>query len=283
MTPTRECIFRDAAKMLRAAFEDARNNVPHRGEAGGEGEAIVRKFLTDHIPARFGVAPGFVIDKRDNVSSHVDVMIYDAHNCPVYRTSDRGMILPNDNVACTVEVKFQLTTTTLDEAIEKSHELRNLEKTPCPGRESPEFQGLKETYGVIFAFESSLQTQVVIDRWRRKLTGTNPLHRSLTTIVVLDRGVYTTFVQMPGRGPAPAIIHGVSQHAPGTAVGVMFYGAGTDSLDVFLRLLLGHLTFFRYRVDHPGFGFASASRVMACPFGQYTRPQEIRYDLEKTG
>jgi hypothetical protein len=31
--PTRKTIFKDIAKKMRADFEDARNNVPHRGEA----------------------------------------------------------------------------------------------------------------------------------------------------------------------------------------------------------------------------------------------------------
>ena len=57
--PTRESIFRDAAKTMRAAFEDARNNVPQRGEAGGEGEEIVRRFLSQHLPKRFAVTNGF--------------------------------------------------------------------------------------------------------------------------------------------------------------------------------------------------------------------------------
>ena len=126
--PTRESIFRDAAKTMRAMFEDARNNVPHRGEAGGEGEQIVQRFLTQHLPNRFSVTNGFVIDREDNISGYTDLIIYDAHNCPAYRTSERGMILPNDNVASVVEVKFQLTTTTLDDAINKLHELRKSDR-----------------------------------------------------------------------------------------------------------------------------------------------------------
>ncbi|MGA2862946.1 MAG: DUF6602 domain-containing protein [Verrucomicrobiota bacterium] len=275
--PTRESIFRDAAKTMRAAFEDARNNVPHRGEAGGEGEEIVRRFLSQHLPKRFAVTNGFVIDREDKISGHTDVIVYDAHNCPVYRTSERGMILPNDNVASVIEVKFQLTTTTLDVGIAKMHELRNLAKTPFPPSPDDMPLGLKGTYGVIFAFESSLKPETVMERWRSKLTDRNPLHQSLSLIVVLDKGVFTTFVRLPGRGPAPAVIHGVSQHAPGTSVGVMYYDTGDMALDVFLRLLLAHLTFFRHRVDHPGFGFTGSDRVMAVEFGQYVSPSEIRY------
>ncbi|HEV2339221.1 MAG TPA: hypothetical protein VGT05_00455 [Patescibacteria group bacterium] len=44
-TPSRSS-FLDASRKLRADFEDARNNVPHRGSAGGEGEAV-KKFYDD--------------------------------------------------------------------------------------------------------------------------------------------------------------------------------------------------------------------------------------------
>lgn len=275
--PTRESIFRDAAKTMRAAFEDARNNVPHRGEAGGEGEQIVQRFLKQHLPKRFSVTNGFVIDREDKISGHTDVIIYDAHNCPVYRTSERGMILPNDNVASVIEVKFQLTTTTLDDAINKLHELRNLAKTPFPPSPDDMPLGLKETYGVIFAFGSELKPDAIMQRWKSRLTESNPLHHSLSLIIILDKGVFTTFIRIPGRGPAPAIIHGPSQHALGTRIGVMYYDTGDMALDVFLRLLLAHLTFFRHRIDHPGFAFSGSDRVLGIDFGEYVGTSEIRY------
>jgi hypothetical protein len=275
--PTRESIFRDAAKTMRAAFEDARNNVPHRGEAGGEGEEIVRRFLSQHLPKRFAVTNGFVIDREDKASGHTDVIVYDAYNCPVYRTGERGMIVPNDNVASVIEVKFQLTTTTLDAGIAKLHELRNLAKTPFPPSLPDMPLGLKESYGVIFAFESSLKPEIIMERWRSQLTDRNPLHHSLSLIVILDKGIFTTFVRQPGSGPAPAVIHGVSQHPLGTSVGVMYYDTGDMALDVFLRLLLAHLTFFRHRIDHPGFAFRGSDRVMAVDFGKYVGTSEIQY------
>jgi len=262
---------------MRAAFEDSRNNVPHRGEAGGEGEQIIQRFLLQHLPRRYSATNGFVIDRDDKVSGHTDIIVYDAYNCPVYRTSERGMILPNDNVASVIEVKFQLTTTTLDAAIDKLHELRNLTKTAFPPSPDGTPLGLKETYGVIFAFESDLKPETIMERWRSRLTDRNPLHQSLSLIVILDKGVFTTFVGMPGFGPAPAIIHGPSQHAAGTRVGVMYYDTGEMALDVFLRLLLAHLTFFRHRIDHPGFAFKGSDRVIAINFGEYVGTSEIRY------
>jgi hypothetical protein len=48
---------------------------------------------------------GFIIHHQDRISKQTDVVVYDALNCPVYRTSDYAGIFPADNVAAVVEVK----------------------------------------------------------------------------------------------------------------------------------------------------------------------------------
>ena len=202
--PTRETIFQDAAKKMRVGFEDARNNVPHRGQAGAEGEDILITFLNDHLPSRFKATSGFIIDRQDTVSSHIDVIIYDAFNCPIYRTSERGMIIPNDNVACVFEVKYSLTTTLLSQALKKIHEVKNLLKTPLIEVTMPMEQ--VETYGAIFAFECNLSYETVLKKWSEELTDMNPIFKSCSIITVLDRGNFTTVMDVPGYGAAPASV-----------------------------------------------------------------------------
>lgn len=252
--PTRDSIFRDAARRMRSEFEDARNNVPHRGEAGGEGEDIVRKFLNDHLPARFRATGGFIIDKADQISGHTDVIIYDAFNCPVYRTGERTMVIPNDNVASVVEVKFQLTTSLLDSALDKIHEAKNLTHTPHLEGHTP--GELITAFGIIFAFECNLTFETVVQRWIAKLSEENPLNKSCSLIVILDKGIYFTGAQLPGRGAAPIDYQGDGAGFPvGTRIGIAFTEFRQGTLDAMVRLLLAHLTVFRHRVDHPGFNF----------------------------
>jgi hypothetical protein len=104
---TRQQIFAQAAKKLRQDFEEL-STVPHAGLKGHEAEEIVRKFLKGHLPKRFDVGSGFVIDPGDNVSKQTDLIIYDALNCPVYRASENAAIIPSDNVASVIEVKSRL-------------------------------------------------------------------------------------------------------------------------------------------------------------------------------
>lgn len=272
---TRESIFRDAARRMRADFEDVRNNVPHKGEAGGEGEEIVRQFLNAHLPNRYKATNGFVIDKDDNVSGHIDVIIYDALNCPAYRTSEKGMIIPNDNVTAVFEVKFTLTTTTLKSALEKIHELKNLTKTPLLHDHT---QGEQiATYGVIFTFESNIKYETVFDYWHICLDIKNPLHNSCSMIVVLDQGLFVTCMDIPGHGGAPADIQGISPSPVGTRIGITYLEYKELTLDTMMRLLLAHLTFFRHRIDHPGFNFRSIGSVPTKWIGEYTADKEIYY------
>lgn len=256
-SPTRDSIFRDAARRMRLDFEDARNNTPHRGEAGGEGEAIVRNFLNDHLPARFRATSGFIIDKEDHISGHTDVIVYDAFNCPVYRTGERNMIIPNDNVAAVVEVKFQLTSTLLDSALDKIHEATNLVKTPH--LEVHQQGELINTFGIIFAFECKLSFETVFRHWRAKLSDQQPLNKSCSLIVVADKGIYVAAVAIPGRGPAPIIYQGDGPGFPaGTKIGIAFMEFGESTLDTMMSILLPHLMVFRHRIDHPGFKFQEA-------------------------
>ena len=254
--PTRETLFRDAAALMRAEFEEIRNSVPHRGEKGAEGENIVRAFLDRHLPGRFGTGSGFILDKEDAISGHTDIIIYDAFNCPVYRSGDRTMIIPNDNVAGVVEVKFVLTTTHLDSALDKIHEVKNLKKTPfLPGH--PEGEQIR-TYGVIFGFESDLGFETVVDRWKAKLTDSNPLSNSCSLIVVLDKGIFITVANIPGQiHVAPIDFQGEANLPRGTKVGIGYLETAQATLDALMRLLLPHLTIFRHRVDHPGFKFST--------------------------
>jgi len=274
--PTRESIFRDAARRMRVDFEEVRNSVPHRGEAGGEGEKIIRDFLDSHLPGRFRTTSGFIIDGKDHVSSHFDIILYDHLNCPVYRTSERGSIIPNDNVASVFEVKFQLTTTLLRSAIKKIHEAKNLAKTPIDPNDHV-FGEQVATYGVIFTFESELSYQTVIDLWHAELGEANPLHNSCNLIVMLDRGVFTTCIHVPGYQNGVVNFQGVSEAPVGTEVGLAYLECGERTLDAMLRILLVHLTPFRHRIDHPGFNFAELPPSPSKWFGRYIEPKLIQY------
>ncbi len=213
----------------------------------------------------------------------MDIILYDAFNCPAYRVSNTGMIVPSDNVASVFEVKFQLTTTLLEAGLDKIHEAKNLIKTPI---QNPHPLGEQiATYGVIFAFETALSEETVINRWHRCLTQANPLHNSCSMIVILDQGLFLTMAKVPGSGVAPVDFQGISPAAVGTEYGIGYLPYRERSLDVMLRMLIGHLVFFRHRTDHPGFDFEKLGRIKFKMIGRQVRTDRVEYlhDDESAG
>ena len=63
---TRQSIFAQAARKLRQDFEEL-ITIPHNALKGNEAEKLVRTFLKDHLPKRFDVGSGFIIDFFNNV------------------------------------------------------------------------------------------------------------------------------------------------------------------------------------------------------------------------
>jgi len=272
---SRSSIFHAASQKLIADFEDARNNVPHKGSAGGEGEKIISKFLADHLPHRFGVTNGFILDKSNNVSGQTDVIIYDALNCPVYRTSSTEMIIPSDNAAAVFEVKFNLNVAGLKNDIEKIHNVKNLIKTPLPAQD-PQYS-IKSTFGVIFAFESSLSDDSIFRAWNSKLIEPNKIHNSCNMIVILNRGIYIPIIKFTNGDDGPITLDGIPNAPPQTEIGLAFLNYGDRTLDHMLRLLLADLTFFRHRVDHPGFEFSAPLSQTMFHLGTYNQDGKLDY------
>jgi hypothetical protein len=248
--PTRESIFALAAAKLRQDFLGL-GVVPHRGLKGDEASRLVRDFLNGHLPKRFSAGSGFILDRRDKISKQTDVVIYDAINCPVYRTSDEAAIFPADNVAAVVEVKSRLDGEKLAEAWENIEAAKSLAKTKAP--EGP-FPVQSQTLGCVFAFESAISVDTLAKHYL-KLFRAHGLGHHIDLILVLDEAVLTVAAKPRGHDWAPCTLEGPGgPGAEGSHLGVAALQLGESSLDGFLRLLLTQLIFFRGIVDHPGFG-----------------------------
>lgn len=249
---TRQQIFAQAAKKLRQDFEEL-STVPHAGLKGHEAEDIVRTFLQEHIPKRFGIGSGFVIDPRDDLSRQTDLIIYDALNCPVYRASDNAAIIPSDNVAAVVEVKSRLDRQSMKEAFENIRAVKSLSKTKLPDIPFP-MPILTQTCGVLFAFTTSLTLETLQSHYN-EFVGSFGLGRHIDVVLILDKAVMTLAGKVPGGvGWAPLMLEGFGgEHGEGAHVGTSLIATGQDSLDMFLRFLLGQLIHFRGMVGHPGF------------------------------
>src|SRR5687767_5188425 len=100
--PSRSELFRQAGKKLRQEFH-LRFETTHPNDAAG----ALRDFLAAHLPRRFGLGFGHLIDSAEQTSPFCEAVIYDALNCPSYPAAS-GSIYPCEGVAAVIEVRSTL-------------------------------------------------------------------------------------------------------------------------------------------------------------------------------
>jgi len=96
-----------AAEQMGAALRQ--RLIPHPGELGTGREEIIREFLRQYLPKRFGVLTGFVFDSCGGVSRQLDVIIYDNLMSPRFEAIGGKYFVPCESVVCVGEIKSSLT------------------------------------------------------------------------------------------------------------------------------------------------------------------------------
>jgi hypothetical protein len=122
------------AKDFDLAF--ARGAVHGRPDhTGRPREMHIRRFLADVLPGQYGVTSGYIIYKRldvdrvvVDVSHEFDVIIYRKATCPnlVIEEGTGARLIPVDDVYGVIEAKSTLDEDTLDSALEKLDEIREI-------------------------------------------------------------------------------------------------------------------------------------------------------------
>lgn len=113
------------------------SNRPVRTSHGVAGEAIIRKWLSDFLPQKYGVTSGYIIP--DIICSsyklfHYDIIIYDKINSPVlwidgnYDESIQGKkrAIPAKYIFSILEIKATFSNKAVKDAIDKLSELNKL-------------------------------------------------------------------------------------------------------------------------------------------------------------
>jgi hypothetical protein len=166
--------------------------------------------------------------------------------------------VPNDNVAAVVEVKSTMRSEEFIDAADKALKAKELIKTP----ESSAPRGIQNiaTFFTVFAFNSEISN---IGELHAKTIVGRGITKHIDTICVLDKTISYTSMQAPGEPyPQPAIISGIGTNVgKNFVVGIRSENHGQNTLDVWFRILLAQLAFFRHRTDHPGFNWDRSSAV----------------------
>lgn len=80
----------------------------HPGEFGNYREQICKSFLRLIIPMRLDMGSGFIITDKGDVSTQIDIIIYDRNNTPLIENAENQRFYPVETVAGIVEVKSNL-------------------------------------------------------------------------------------------------------------------------------------------------------------------------------
>ncbi|KAB7656681.1 hypothetical protein GBN78_11680 [Bacillus sp. B2-WWTP-C-10-Post-4] len=169
-----------AAKNLMAEFE-ASKAVHHHGLKGDIREnAVIKTFLSKHLPQKYNIGSGVIVNADSDQSRQQDIIIYDAFNCPLLHNEENTKIVPIENVYSTLEVKSTLTKSELKKCIENIKSVKSLSNpNTLPS-------------GFVFAFQSDSS----IDNVCKNLIEFNaevPSQHQINAVCILDKGVIAYF------------------------------------------------------------------------------------------
>jgi hypothetical protein len=239
--PSRSELFRQAGRKLRQDFQQ--RQAGHPEDAAG----ALREFLVAHLPRRFGLGFGHVIDAAEQTSAFCPVVIYDALNCPTY-SAGAGAVFPAETVAAVIEVRSTLEGTELRAAIERIAHVKSLRWRDASAG------ALRPVLGAVFAPAASIPFDGLIQEYTRSLRERD-LAVQPDLIGVGDQGIMLPHASRYGTTnwyPLFATdLHPMRSEGMHLAAGGLELGEYT--LDGFFRFLLAHLLWVRPAAPYAGF------------------------------
>jgi hypothetical protein len=117
------------AKAKEQLLLDAKHatDFQHSGIRGDERAAGLASFLRDHLPQRFSVTEGEVIDSRDTRTGQLDLIVYDSHTSSPVTRGERHSLIPAEALYAVVEVKTTLSAKELGICYRAAAKVRQLQ------------------------------------------------------------------------------------------------------------------------------------------------------------
>jgi hypothetical protein len=127
--PVLHRLFLGHQEQLRAALSADREAIDHSGLKGDASEEHWRTMLATHLPRRYRVTTGIVVDCDGGQSQQIDVIIHDAHFCPRFLDHGGTNFVPSESVYAVLEAKQVINAAQLTAAAEKAESVRRLRRT----------------------------------------------------------------------------------------------------------------------------------------------------------
>ncbi len=172
---------------MRHQFEVGRAKFGHSGNKGANTETILREFLREYLPRRYGIGHGEIIDSKNGRSPQTDIVIVtDEH--PFTFTADQPGLFFVEGVFGLGEVKSVLTTQELEKTIANALKFRDLKCDPrgmtmlLSMNDSDHKRFVRNPPYFLFAFETQMAKETI----RQRLIAQSK--RSIDAVFILNQG-----------------------------------------------------------------------------------------------
>jgi hypothetical protein len=132
----------------------------HAGEKGRNNEAILRNFLSRHLPTRFTVSTGKVVAAGELQSGQIDLIVHDRLDTPALSDAHAWSLVPIESVQAVISVKTTLDRAELKDAMASIESVRKLPRIAALSKNGNKFEPVPEKEvlrprGLIFAYKSA--------------------------------------------------------------------------------------------------------------------------------
>jgi len=201
-----EGIFKSINKKMLLDFDEISSEIKHRGSKGRVREfEIVNEYLSKYIPGNIGVANGELISKDDQVSSEVDIVLFEKNSTPYLLKKEGYQVFPIECVYGMIEVKSQLDKNQLEDSFKKIHKIKKMPKSAYEPQKGPivktttiygkEWQHFP-TLGFVIAFDS-IDLKTIVKHLGEIQKDTALEHR-IDSLWILKKGMIINFNQVKG-------------------------------------------------------------------------------------
>ena len=194
-------IFQGLSQKLQADFEFLSGQLSHSLSTGEAREFVLKELLRQYLPAKLGIEKGIIISSAENESpsKQIDIIIYDKLNTPTLYNAENLRIFPIEGVYAVIEVKSNLNSKTLNEAIENIRSVKRMTKKAffeqkgaiirtvnLYGKEQEHFP----VVGFIFSYSGIKMTKILKDEIEKGDNLSN-LENNIDTVSILNNAVIT--------------------------------------------------------------------------------------------
>jgi len=107
-------------------FDEEKARLINAGEFGRLREVVSKDFIRFTIPRRLDIGTGFIMNHTGDVSTQVDLVVYDRNETPLVQDSEKQYFYPVETVCAVGEIKSVLSKSEFKKAINKLARIKEI-------------------------------------------------------------------------------------------------------------------------------------------------------------